>query len=54
MPSSGHQQRAACTELVTTEEAYLETLQTIVDVFLRPLRQWAAEDPAAGDAAAMD
>ena len=42
--------RAACTELVSTEESYVETLTTIVTVFLRPLTRWAAEeaDAAAG------
>ena len=44
-----NQRDAACNELVTTEEAYVETLQTVVTVFLEPLRKWAAEE---GDASA--
>ena len=47
--SSATRLRAACLELISTEEAYVDTLQTIVTVFLRPLRTWAAEE---GDAAA--
>ena len=43
------QRDAACNELVSTEEAYVETLQTVVTVFLEPLRKWAAEE---GDASA--
>ena len=41
--------RAACLELITTEESYVETLRAIVTVFMRPLRTWATEE---GDAAA--
>ena len=36
-------QDAACAELISTEESYLEVLTTIVEVFLRPLRTWSAE-----------
>ena len=41
-------QRAACLELINTEETYVDTLHTIVTVFMRPLRMWATEE---GDAA---
>ena len=36
--------RAACLELISTEKTYVETLQTIVTVFMRPLHTWAAEE----------
>ena len=35
--------KRACEELVRSEETYVATLKTIVEVFLRPLHQWAAE-----------
>lgn len=35
---------AACRELISTEETYVETLRTIVTVFLQPLRTWASEE----------
>jgi len=54
MASRELQLRAACRELITTEEAYHDTLTTIVKVFLVPLRQWASEDPDANDASAME
>ena len=42
--------KEACLELISTEESYVDTLRTIVTVFLRPLRNWAEEecDSAAG------
>ena len=40
----------ACAELVSTEASYVKTLETIVEVYARPLRAWAAE--SATDAAA--
>ena len=49
MPASASSlQRAACLELVSTEEGYLSTLETLVSVFLRPLRTWASEAASAG------
>lgn len=43
MPPSAAKQRAACRELVSTEEAYLSVLDTINTVFRTPLATWAAE-----------
>ena len=34
----------SCSELVETEISYVATLETIVDVYLVPLRTWAKED----------
>jgi hypothetical protein len=40
--------RSACLELISTEATYVETLETIVEVFMKPLRTWAYEDSSAG------
>ena len=37
----------ACNELCDTEEAYVETLQVIAEMFETPLSAWAAEEEAA-------
>ena len=33
-----------CDELIETESSYVSTLETVVDVYLVPLRTWATED----------
>ena len=38
----------ACHELVTSEASYVRTLETIVEVFARPMVQWATEDEQEG------
>jgi len=35
-----------CAELLSTEASYVKTLETIVEVYARPLRAWAAESAA--------
>jgi len=38
----------ACREVLDTEQSYVRVLETIVEVFGRPLSTWAAEDERAG------
>ena len=38
------QLNCTCDELIETESTYVSILETIVDVYLVPLRAWAKED----------
>ena len=46
MPKALSQLIQTCDELIESEGKYVETLETIVEVFLVPLRTWAKEDDA--------